>query len=158
MSNHLSVFTVIICIIIFSCNQPKLDKELKADIHIKSKDDLNFAGLQYTVENKIVTLSGKIPSAKSHESLLLKIKSIHMIDSINDRLVISPITLDSTYAIKQKVDSVLADYPTVAAELVAGEIILQGKIRGTNLPVLIKALRPVYNHISTRDLLLTNKN
>lgn len=66
ISNFIVNIAVISLVAIqFACNQKKRDKEIKADIVTKTKTDINFAGISYTVEGGVVTLTGSCPTAKS---------------------------------------------------------------------------------------------
>jgi osmotically-inducible protein OsmY len=138
-----------------SCNQQARDKEIKADITVKAKEDVNFAGVQFTVENGRVTLLGSCPTLKSRAMLRQKLKTIHVIDSVDDRLQIAPVTIGSSFAVKQQVDSVLASYPTVTATVSDNAVALLGSISKKELGKLLESVGKVYANPAT-DRLTTN--
>jgi osmotically-inducible protein OsmY len=138
-----------------SCNQQARDQEIKADITVKAKEDVNFAGVQFTVENGRVTLLGSCPTLKSRAMLRQKLKTIHVIDSVDDRLQIAPVTIGSSFAVKQQVDSVLASYPTVTATVSDNAVALLGSISKKELGKLLESVGKVYANPAT-DRLTTN--
>jgi osmotically-inducible protein OsmY len=138
-----------------SCNQQARDQEIKADVTVKAKEDVNFAGVQFTVENGRVTLSGSCPTVKSRAMLRQKLKTIHVIDSVDDRLQIAPVTIGSSFAVKQQVDSVLASYPTVTATVSDNAVALLGSISKKELGKLLESVGKVYANPAT-DRLTTN--
>lgn len=102
------------------------DKEIKADIAIKAKTEIGFTGVNYTVQNKVVTLTGICPSEPSRQKVLLAVKGIAVIDSIIDRISIAPIQLTADLPIKQQVDSVLSSYPRVTGSVMQSQVTLTG--------------------------------
>jgi len=109
------IYIAVICLVAtqFGCNQKKRDKEIKADIMTKTKTDLNFAGVSYTVEGGVVTLTGNCPTGKSRSEAEKTIKTINVIKGLNNQIVVAPVLLNADLGLKQQVDSVLAAYPAV---------------------------------------------
>ena len=132
------MFTMLI--LAAGCSQPSIDKEIKADIFAKTKSDVNFAGVNCTVEKGVVTLSGRCSSAHSKGEAEQIIKSINIIKGINDQILIGPVTLTSDFFLKQEVDSVLTLYPAVVAIISGQTVNLTGKIEkqavGNMLPAI----------------------
>lgn len=104
------------------------DQEIKADIAQKAKNDLNFAGVNYTVQNKIVTLTGNCPSVKARQKVWQTVKDINVISGIVNRVQIAPVILNEDLTLKEAADSVLADYPGVTATVKNGRIALAGMV------------------------------
>lgn len=126
-----------------ACSQRARDKEIKADITIKAKEDVNFAGVHFTVDNGIVSLWGNCPTEKSRDFLLQKLSTIHVIKSVEDRIMIGPVSLGSDFNTKLQVDSVLASYPGVAAVLSGNGLRLIGKVGSAELPKMLEALSKI---------------
>jgi osmotically-inducible protein OsmY len=103
------------------------DNEIKADIAAKAKNDLNFAAVGYTVDNRIITLTGNCPSLKSRQQVLQTVKGINVAKSVVNRIQIAPVILDQELSIKQAADSILAAYPGVTASVKEGQLVLSGK-------------------------------
>jgi hypothetical protein len=117
------------------------DKDIKADIEQKAKNDINFAGVSYTVENKMVTLSGSCPTEKARIKVQQAVKDINVIKGIIDRVQISPIILNDDFSLQQATDSVLAIYPQVYAEVKNHSITLFGKATKKNMDSLIAGVK-----------------
>ncbi|QJD95831.1 BON domain-containing protein [Mucilaginibacter robiniae] len=112
---------------IAGCSQQKKDKEIKADITIKAKTDVNFVGVNYTVDQGIVTLTGTSPAQKTKEAVEHTVKSINIIKGVNNQIKVGSVLLDNDYTLKLAVDSVLADYPAVEARVEQQVVTLLGK-------------------------------
>lgn len=134
------------------CSQQSLDKEIKADITSKAKEDINFAGVMFVVEKGRVTLSGSCPTAKSREMVKQKLRTIHVVDSVEDHLILAPVTLGPSFAIKQEVDSVLAKYPAVTAAVSDSAVLLIGKIKNADLNKLLPSLQKIHANVNTGRL------
>lgn len=104
------------------------DTEIRADIACKAQQDLNFAGLQYTVQNGVVDFTGQCPSQKALTKIRQTIENIHVIKTVRYHVGISPILLDTLTPLKLQVDSLLAQYPMVTAEVDFQGTTLKGKI------------------------------
>jgi hypothetical protein len=139
-----------------SCSQQAIDQEIKADVTIKAKDDVNFAGIHFFVKNGVVSLFGSCPTSKSRELIKQKLGTIHVIDSLEDHLVIAPVTLGSSFVLRQQADSVLARSPTVAASVSDTAITLLGEIEYSALQKLLPALHKLHPNVKTSSL--TNIN
>ena len=51
--------------LLVSCSREKMDKDVKADITTKAEKEISFAGVNYTVLNGQVNLTGVCPSQKA---------------------------------------------------------------------------------------------
>jgi hypothetical protein len=120
------------------------DKDIKADIASKVKSDINFAAVNYSVENKIVTLTGTCPSLKSNQKVEEAIKSIHVIKGLVNNIKISPVVLNADLPLKQGVDSLLADYPTVQAQVRHDTVELYGKAGKQMISKLLPAISQLH--------------
>ncbi|HKG08453.1 MAG TPA: BON domain-containing protein [Pedobacter sp.] len=134
------------------CNQQMRDQEIKADITTKAKEDINFAGVQFTVQNGIVTLLGSAPTLKSREMLKQKVSSIHVIDSIDDRLQIAPVSIGANFTLKQQIDSVLVSYPMVIAAVSDNSAALIGSVSRKKRSKLLEQVGKLVGHTTTNRL------
>jgi len=139
-------------LILSGCKEGLRDEEIKADLTMKAKEDVNFAGVQFYVENAQVILSGSCPTIESRTMLLQKIKSIHVIDTVMDRLTIAPVILTSTFALKQDVDSVLATYPTVTALVTDSIVVIKGKVPDKDREKLLRSLGELSDQVRSDQL------
>ena len=125
-------------IIIIGCTS---DKDIKAQITGMAKTDENFAGVEYTVARKVVTLTGNCPSQKAKAAVETTLKSIKVLKGINNQIQISPVTLDTGFAVKLAIDSVLAAYPTVSADVTNSTITLKGKVKKAEVVPLLTGIK-----------------
>jgi len=137
-TRNLNILLLCVTAFIAGCTS---DKDIKADIAQKAKNDVNFAGVSYSVENKVVTLSGKCPSIKAKQKVQQAVKDINVINGIVDSIQISPVLLDNDFALQQAADSVLAVYPQVQANVKNDSILLSGKATKKDMGSLIAAIK-----------------
>lgn len=116
------------------------DQEIRADIAVKAQQDLNFSGLNYTVQNGIVHFSGRCPSEKAFAMVRQTISSIHIIKAVNYNITIAPVMLDSLTPKKLLTDSILAKYPLVTADIKKGSVVLKGSLNPAQKASLLKSL------------------
>ncbi len=140
------------------CNQGSQDRDIRGAIAAKTKTDIHFAGVQYTVKDGVVTLVGTCPTLKAKEQVLKTLRGIRVIKDVKDELRIAPLVLDSTLVFRQAVDSVLARYPYVLAKVSDSAIALQGEVMSGELAGLAKALKQVnpYGSVDTTGLRAVN--
>jgi len=135
-----------------ACTPNIRDAELKADITVKAKADVNFAGVLFTVEKRTVTLWGSCPTNRSRETIIKQLRTIHMLEGIEDHLRIAPVILGSSFTLKQQVDSVLSTYPSVAASVSDTLVILEGKINNKDLERLLPSVIKLHSQVNTSRL------
>ncbi|MCW3073917.1 MAG: transport-associated protein [Flaviaesturariibacter sp.] len=123
------------------CKQEKMDSEIKADITVKAKQEIGFAGLQYTVDKGVANLSGNCPSQKEKDRVLATVKKIAGIKSVSENIAIGPVLLDSTFSIKQSADSLLGKYNRAVAVLENNQVTLKGEVKSKDLPAIEAALQ-----------------
>lgn len=134
------------------CREGIRDEEIKADLTMKAKEDLNFAGVQFYVENAQVTLSGSCPTLKSRALLIQKIKAIHVVDTIINNLEIAPVVLTTTFGLKQDVDSILSKYPTVTALVTDTIVVIKGKVKDQERGKLLRSLGELSDQVRADQL------
>jgi hypothetical protein len=123
MKNILAILTLLV---LAGCQAS--DHEIYADIAGKAQQDLNFAGLCYTVNHGNISFTGRCPSEKGLAEVKQKVKSIKVINVAYYHVVIAPVTLDTLTPLKLMADSILAQYPQVMAAIGPTGIILKGSI------------------------------
>jgi osmotically-inducible protein OsmY len=138
------------CVLVFmisttlsACSLEDRDKEIKADIASKAKSDINFAGVNFTVQDSKVTLTGSCPTLKARAGVDQSLKTIHVLKSVDNRIKISPVTLGASYAVKQAVDSILAGYPRVNAEVTDSAVVLIGSVKKEESTKLLADIKKI---------------
>lgn len=114
-------------LVLLACGMDQ-DVRIKAHINAIATDNLNFAGVKYTVKDGTVTLFGNCPSDKTKRKVLQSVKGINVLKGIRDSITIGPVVLGGEQQIKASVDSVLVHYPLVSAEINENDIALIGAI------------------------------
>jgi hypothetical protein len=117
------------------------DSEIRADIAGKAQENLYFAGLQYTVNKGIVTFTGNVPSEKALTKVRQTIEGINVIKDVRYQIAISPVVLDTLTPIKLQIDSLLANYPLVNANVNSAGITLKGEIAAAERTKLMEAIK-----------------
>ncbi|MDY0904472.1 BON domain-containing protein [Pedobacter sp. CFBP9032] len=143
----LTCLLLMVALMMSGCREGIRDEEIKADLTMKAKEDLNFAGVQFYVENAQVTLSGSCPTLKSRALLIQKIKAIHVVDTIINNLEIAPVVLTTTFGLKQDVDSILSKYPTVTALVTDSIVVIKGKVKDQERGKLLRSLGELSNQV-----------
>ncbi|QPH40178.1 BON domain-containing protein [Pedobacter endophyticus] len=123
-----------------ACSPYKRDQQIKADLVLKAKEDASFAGVQFTVYNRNVTLWGICPTEKSRMMVKQKLSTIHLIKKIDDKMMIGPVELNTNYILKQQLDSVLAEYPRATGKIDTNSIELNGVVKQQYLAKLLESV------------------
>ena len=147
---YLSSFLVIL--VMSSCGQEDRDRQLKADITIKAKNDVNFAGLQFFVDKGIVTIKGSCPTEKSLATVRQTLETIHIIDSVSYQISVAPVQLGPLFSYKQSVDSVLAKYPMVSSQVSDSSLIVSGVVKEKEADKLKDAIDKINPGIAVYQL------
>ncbi|MVN22849.1 BON domain-containing protein [Mucilaginibacter arboris] len=149
--NYLTIFLLLLIILCSSCSKAHRDKEIKADLTTKAKNELNFAGVNYMVEDGVVTLTGKCSSEKSKNEVEQDVKGINIVKGIINKIVVAPVTLTSDFPLKQAADSVLKNYPGAEADVSGNTIVLEGKAAQKDVDKILPALNKLHpNKIDNR--------
>lgn len=128
------------------------DEEIRADIASKAQKDLNFAGLQYTVDHGQVAFTGICPSENALEKVKQAIDNIHVTKGVTYQVTIAPVVLNALTPFKLETDSLLAEYPQVVARVDSAELVLKGSIISGAKNRLFKDLRSKYYGTITDSL------
>ena len=117
------------------------DEGIKGAIRIKAKDNLYFAGVMYSVDHSIVTLTGKCPTKESRDKVALAVKDIGKVDSVINQITLGAVSIDNSLVLKQKLDSVLVKYPQIVADVNKTKVRLTGRLPSKNEPELFATVR-----------------
>jgi hyperosmotically inducible protein len=142
--NYLAILFLLLVAFCSSCSKAHQDKEIKADLTAKAKGQLDFADVSYTVQDAIVTLTGKCSTEKSKNGAEQMVKSINIVKGIVNKIVIAPVLINDDTMLKQTVDSVLKDYPMVKADISENTIVLEGKAGKQDVDKVLPALNKLH--------------
>lgn len=104
------------------------DATIKADLVTKAKSDKDFAGVRFTVDKGVVTLSGDCATEKSKSTVETVVKGVYGVNQVVNNITVAPVVIGTDQQLKQGVDSVLKDYPGLEAITKDSIVYLQGKI------------------------------
>ncbi len=138
---------VLMCLLLLlctSCNQANEDKNIKADLFAKAQNEVNFAAVNFTVEDGVVTLTGKCASEKSKGQVEQTVKSVNIVKGIINQIVVAPVELNADLPLKQAVDSVLKNYPLAKADVNGNTILLEGKAGKKDVDKLLLGLNKLH--------------
>lgn len=86
---------------ITNCKPEDIDKGIKTQLAMKSKTELNYAGLQFTVAEGVLTVGGKSPTEKAKNEVLKEVKGIAGVQQVVDQTQIAPVLIGTDYALKK---------------------------------------------------------
>lgn len=150
------VVSLLLVLLFCGCNQPEKDTGIKASIEGTAKQDHAFAGVNYIVENGIVTLTGNAPTEKEKSKIEEKVKNLSGVKEVVNRIVIKPAVVSADHLMKQSVDSILKKYPTVQAFVKDSVIILQGTVDSKKAVKLFNAVRRLNAKDITNELVIND--
>jgi len=111
------------------CSREKMDKAIKADITVKSKTEIAFAGVSFTVEKGVVNLSGVCPSEKTKQTVESIVRKVAGVKNVVNSIAICPVVIDTDPALKQSVDSALMKFNLAEARVSNNSVLLTGKVK-----------------------------
>ncbi|MCW3111651.1 MAG: transport-associated protein [Segetibacter sp.] len=135
---------ILMVVILLNACTPK-DTTIKADLLATTKEQKDFAGVRFTVDKGVVTLSGECPTQMSKDKIEKTAKQTFGVKDVKNNIVIAPVVIGTDQQLKQAVDSLLKDYPGVEAITKDSVVYLQGKLADEQVMKLkdgINALKP----------------
>jgi osmotically-inducible protein OsmY len=118
-----------------------MDRDIKADITVKSKTELSFAGVGFTVDKGVVNLTGMCPSKATKDKVASTVKKIAGVKAVRDSIMIGPVVIDTDPALKQSVDSALMKFNLAQASVSNNNVLLTGSVkRPQDVQAIMKAL------------------
>lgn len=144
----------LLLVLLLGCSQAEKDKGIKQMIGTAAKEDVAFAGVSYTVEQGVVTLTGSCPSEKQKGEVEKAVKQLAGVKKVVNEVVVAPVVLTADHPLQQSVDSVLMKYPSISARVKDSVIYVRGKAdqkeAGKLMPVLQKlGAKAVQNELIT---------
>jgi hypothetical protein len=141
LSIQISLLMIISMVV--GCSQQSKDKDIKADLATKAQDEVAFAGVNYTVKNGTVYLSGNCPSLNAKEKVQSTVKDLAGVKNVEDSLQIAAVILDENFWVRRSVDSLLKDYPRATAQMSGDTVMLIGSVQKNELPKIMDKLKAI---------------
>jgi hypothetical protein len=149
MNFKLSWLTVFICLLGFfqlqSCKGKNKDADINAAIQSKTQTDANFAGVNATVADGVVTLTGQCADENCKSSAESTVKDIDGVKKVVNNITVVPVTINPDQELTSGVQRITARYGGVQADVSDGIITLRGQLKRDSLQQLmmdLNALRP----------------
>ena len=126
--------------LVTGCSQQQKDKGIKGNITMQAIEEIAFAGVNYTVDEGVVYVTGRCPSQREKDKVLTRLGQLAGVKKIVETIELGPITLDENYWVKRSADSILKDYPKVSAILDGGQLYLNGYAEEKDQDKILSAL------------------
>ncbi len=127
--------------VVVSCNNKPDDKQIGADVIKQLQDNKNYAGVNSSVTDGTVTLSGMCEGDNCAADIETKIKQINGVQKVENSIVKDNST---SMTLRTSVQTIITKYPGVEADVVSGSITLRGSIDRTNLQSLMSDLNTLH--------------
>jgi len=138
-----------ICLLVFfqleSCKGKNKDADINAAIQSKTQTDANFAGVNATVADGVVTLNGQCADPDCKTNAENAVKDIDGVKKVVNNITVAPVTINPDQELTSGVERITARYGGVQGEVNDGVIILRGQLKRDSLQQLmmdLNALRP----------------
>ncbi|MGK2863089.1 MAG: BON domain-containing protein [Chitinophagaceae bacterium] len=126
---------------IVSCSSKPDDKQIQENVTKHLQDNKNYAGVNSTVKDGVVTLSGMCEGDNCPTDIENKIKGVDGVQKVENNIIKDNST-DLT--MRTSVQSIITKYPGVQADVRAGVIALRGSIDRDNLQSLMSDLSTLH--------------
>jgi hyperosmotically inducible protein len=128
-------------IAVCSCSQQYKDEEIKKDLTSKVKNEKDFIGVRFVVNDGIVSMSGECPTPQAKSKVESKVKSMYAVKGVLNNITIAPVVIGTDQQLKQSVDSTLKTYPGVTAIVKDSIVQLLGKAQSKDQQKLLSAIQ-----------------
>ncbi len=128
-----------------ACKGKNKDADISAAIQSKTQSDASFAGVNATVNEGVVTLTGQCNDDNCKTSVENSVKNIDGVKSVVNNITVVPVAIAPDNTLNSAVERVTARYPGVSADITDGTITLRGQIKRDSLQQLmmdLNALNP----------------
>ncbi|MBA2499808.1 MAG: BON domain-containing protein [Chitinophagaceae bacterium] len=127
----------ILFFIAVSCNDKPNDKEIQDNVTKSLQANKNYAGVNSTVKDGTVTLTGMCEGDDCAADIEKNIKDVNGVQKVENN-----ITKDNStdMTMRTSVQSIVVKYPGVQADVASGVIVLRGSIDRDNLQSLMSDL------------------
>src|SRR5215207_1792859 len=133
MNLKLSWFSILICLLAFvqlqSCKGKNKDADINAAIQSKTQTDANFAGVNATVTDGVVTLTGQCADDNCKSNAENAVKDIDGVKKVVNNIAVAPVTINPDQELTSGVQRITSRYEGVQADVSDGVITLRGQLK-----------------------------
>lgn len=142
MLNIKPIFVIAVLLsVMVSCNNKPDDKQIQDNVTKQLQDNKNYAGVNSSVKEGVVTLTGMCEGDNCVTDIEKKIKAVDGVTKVENNIVKDNST-DMT--MRTSIQTIIRKYPGVQANLAAGVIVLRGDIDRDNLQSLMSELSALH--------------
>ena len=149
MNLKLTWVSMLFCLLCFfqlqSCKGKNKDADINAAIQSKAQTDSNLTGVNATVAEGVVTLTGQCADENCKTNAENAVKDIDGVKKVVNNITVAPVTINPDQELSSGVQLITARYEGVQADVSDGVITLRGQIKRDSLQQLmmdLNALRP----------------
>jgi len=132
---------VLLLVFAMSCNNKPNDKDIQDSVTKQLQSDKSYTGVNSTVKDGVVTLSGTCEGDNCPAEVADKIKKVNGVEKVESTLIKDNST-DLT--MRTSVQDIVSKYPGVQADVTSGAIVLRGTIDKDNLQSLMSDLNTLH--------------
>jgi hypothetical protein len=119
-----------------SCKGKNKDADISASIQSKTQTDPSFAGVNATVLDGVVTLTGQCNDAPCKTNAEQSVKGIDGVKKVVNNITLAPVTVTQDSPLKAGAERIAARYG-VEAETNGGVITIRGQLKRDSLQQLM---------------------
>jgi osmotically-inducible protein OsmY len=134
-------------ITLISCKGKQTDAEIESSINQKIASNSKMKGLNASVRDGVVTLTGECPDEECRKNCADAIEDVSGVKRVENNIRIAstsgtaaPVEITSDETLKNSVNDVVKNYKGVEADVKDGVVTLRGEIKRDNLQTLIVSL------------------
>ena len=130
-SNIAPLFGGLLCALLIAapaCNNKNADAEIQSAFSTKAQSDPALAGVNATVTEGTVTLTGSCADAPCKENAEKAVKDIKGVKKVVNNITVTPVVVNPDDALRTSVGQAIAKYEGVQADVSGGVITLRGTI------------------------------
>ncbi len=132
---------------LISCKGKQTDAEIQASINKKIASNGEMKGLNASVTNGVVTLTGECATDECRKDCADEVKNVKGVTNVENNIRVAsavtptaPVEITNDESLKSSVNDVIKNYKGVEAEVKDGVVTLRGEIKRDNLQNLIVSL------------------
>lgn len=141
--------SIMICLLGFfqlqSCKGKNKDADINSAIQAKTQTDASFAGVNATVADGVVTLTGQCNDDNCKTNAENAVKDIDGVKKVVNNITVVPVAIAPDNSLNSGVERIIARYGGVQADVNDGVITLRGQLKRDSLQQLmmdLNALQP----------------
>ena len=131
-SNVAPLFGGLLCAFLLiaapSCNNKNADAEIQSAFTTKAQTDPALAGVNATVMEGTVTLTGSCADAPCKENAEKAVNDIKGVKKVVNNITVTPVVINPDDALRTSVSQAIAKYEGVQADISGGVVTLRGTI------------------------------